>query len=142
MHTIDLRDKPWPGSHHVQAGCRPSKVERAVDLLTDITSFSNFPDKEIEKEKQVISEEIDMYEDSPDEAILDKFDGILFPGHRLGDPILGTKESIKVFSREQLLAFRKQGQMSQWSDSCRRMFLELLLSKQTITSATIVGSRH
>ena len=73
--------------------------ERATDLLTDITFFATFPDEEIDKEKDVISEEIDMYRDAPDEAIFEDFDEQIFPNHSLGRPILGTKESIRTFDK-------------------------------------------
>lgn len=73
--------------------------ERATELLTDITFHSIFPEKEIVKEKQVISEEIDLYRNAPDEAIFEDFDSMIFPGHSLGDPILGTKESIRTFTQ-------------------------------------------
>lgn len=78
--------------------------ERAVELLTDITFYSTFPEKEIAKEKQVISEEIDMYRDSPDEAIIEDFDQMIFPDHGLGYPILGTKDSITDFDQGKLIA--------------------------------------
>ena len=73
--------------------------ERATELLTDITFNSTFPEKEISKEKQVISEEIDMYRNAPDEAIFEDFDELIFPNHSLGHPILGTKASIKQFTK-------------------------------------------
>ncbi|MEM6800316.1 MAG: pitrilysin family protein [Bacteroidota bacterium] len=76
--------------------------ERACELLTDITFHSTFPEKEIVKEKQVISEEIDMYRNSPDEAIFEDFDELIFPKHSLGHPILGTKKSIKGITQENL----------------------------------------
>lgn len=78
--------------------------ERATELLTDITFNSVFPDKEIVKEKQVIAEEIDMYRNSPDEAIFEDFDDLIFPEHALGHPILGTKESIRGFTKERVRA--------------------------------------
>ena len=78
--------------------------ERAVELLTDITFHSIFPEKEITKEKQVISEEIDMYRNAPDEAIFEDFDEMIFPDHTLGNPILGTKNSIKSFTQSHLQA--------------------------------------
>lgn len=77
--------------------------DRAVELLTDITFHSIFPEKEIVKEKQVIAEEIDMYRGIPDEAIEEDFDLMMFPEHGLGHPILGTKESIQTFTQQQLL---------------------------------------
>ncbi len=71
-----------------------SHFGKAVDLLTDITFRSVFPEKEIEKEKRVILEEMAMYQDTPDDAIQDDFDALLFPGHPLGNNILGTEESV------------------------------------------------
>lgn len=76
--------------------------DRACELLTDITFHSTFPEKEINKEKQVISEEIDMYRNSPDEAIFEDFDELIFPKHTLGHPILGTKNSIRSFTQDVL----------------------------------------
>ncbi len=77
--------------------------ERATELLTDITFNSIFPEKEVVKEQQVISEEIDMYRDSPEEAIFEDFDEMIFPDHMLGHPILGTKDSIRGFTQERLI---------------------------------------
>lgn len=78
-------------------------LDRATELLTDITFHSIFPKNEVVKERQVISEEIDMYRESPDEAIFEDFDEMIFPEHHLGRPILGTKESIRTFEQEHLL---------------------------------------
>jgi predicted Zn-dependent peptidase len=78
---------------------------KAADLLCDITFFSTFPEKEIEKEKNVILEEMAMYEDDPDDSIHDDFDQLLFPGHALGNNILGTNQSVKSFSRPGFLEF-------------------------------------
>lgn len=78
--------------------------ERATELLTDIAFHSIFPKREIVKEKQVISEEIDLYRNAPDEAIFEDFDQMIFPGHSLGHPILGTKESIRTFTQDRVVA--------------------------------------
>lgn len=78
---------------------------RAVDLLADITFNSVFPEKEIEKEKKVILEEIDMYDDSPEESIYDEFYTYLFRGHSLGYNILGTKETVPALNRNKILDF-------------------------------------
>lgn len=78
--------------------------ERATELLTDIAFHSIFPKREIVKEKQVISEEIDLYRNAPDEAIFEDFDQMVFPEHSLGHPILGTKESIRGFTQERVMA--------------------------------------
>jgi predicted Zn-dependent peptidase len=69
--------------------------DRCIELLADIVFFPTFPEKELEKEKSVIIEEIEMYEDSPEETIFDAFHSLVFPDHSLGYPILGQKENGK-----------------------------------------------
>lgn len=83
-------------------------LERAIELLTDITFFSVFPEKEIEKERQVILEEMAMYEDTPSDAIADDFDSLLFAGHSLGFNILGTRETVSKFQQSDFHAFIAQ----------------------------------
>lgn len=73
--------------------------ENALDLLTDITFDSIFPEKQIERERNVILEEMSMYYDSPEDAIQDDFDAVVFGEHPLGKNILGTNESIRRFHR-------------------------------------------
>jgi predicted Zn-dependent peptidase len=80
-------------------------AERAFDLLADITFFSTFPDRELEKEKTVIADEIDMYRDDPEEAIFEDFDQHVFRRHPLGQPIAGTKASIQRFDRSAVRDF-------------------------------------
>lgn len=79
--------------------------ERALELLADITFHSTFPQKEIEKERSVILEEMSMYYDSPEDAIQDDFDELLFPHHSLGMNILGTNETVQGFQQSDLLQF-------------------------------------
>ena len=71
---------------------------RALELLTDIVFRSTFPQHEIDKERGVILEEIDSYEDNPSELIFDDFENLLFRGHSLGHNILGTPQHIKRFT--------------------------------------------
>ncbi len=78
---------------------------KAVDILSDITFNSIFPEKEIQKEKNVILEEMAMYLDAPDDAIQDEFDSLLFPGHPLGVNILGTETSVPSFGRDDFFQF-------------------------------------
>ncbi len=78
---------------------------RAFDLLADITFHSTFPAHELEKEKVVISEEIDMYRDDPEEAIFEDFDEIVFGKHALAHPIVGRKEVVQQFSAGLLKQF-------------------------------------
>lgn len=79
--------------------------ENAFELLTDITFSSIFPEKQIERERNVILEEMAMYNDNPEEAIQDDFDDIVFSGHPLGKNILGTRDSINKFQRDHFNEF-------------------------------------
>jgi predicted Zn-dependent peptidase len=79
--------------------------EKSFELLTDITFNSIFPAREIEKERGVILEEMAMYLDTPEEAIVDEFDGVVFQGHTLGNNILGTRESVSGFRKSDFLQF-------------------------------------
>ncbi|SEJ41392.1 Predicted Zn-dependent peptidase [Cyclobacterium xiamenense] len=81
---------------------------KAAELLCDITFNSTFPPRQIEKERQVILEEMAMYRDSPDDAIQDEFDDLLFPGHSLGYNILGTESTVSRFSQQDFLDFVDQ----------------------------------
>ncbi len=76
----------------------------AIDVLADILSNSLFRDAEIEKEKSVVSEEIKHLEDTPDELILEYFIRHLYPGHSLGQPILGTVDTVNTFSSKDLIS--------------------------------------
>ncbi len=80
-------------------------LEMAVDLLADIFTGSRFAEEEIVRERSVILQEIRMVEDTPDDHIHDFFDGMFWKGHPLGLPILGTKERIESFSRDDLFRF-------------------------------------
>jgi predicted Zn-dependent peptidase len=79
--------------------------ERALDLLLDIAFRPTFDPHELEKEKQVIAEEMDMYADTPEESILEEFEAALYGSHPLGHPILGTKETLESFNRSDVLHF-------------------------------------
>lgn len=79
--------------------------ERAIELIADIGLNSSFPIKEIEKEKEVIIDEINSYRDNPSEAIFDDFEQLIFPENPLGVNILGSHESVKAFSRKHVQEF-------------------------------------
>ena len=85
-----------------------SHFEKAFDLLTDITFNSTFPGREIEKERGVILEEMAMYLDTPEDAIIDEFDNVVYADHPLGNNILGTKESVAGFTKADFRAFIDQ----------------------------------
>jgi predicted Zn-dependent peptidase len=79
--------------------------DKALDLVADIAFYSIFPEKELEKEKKVVLEEISMYYDSPDDAIQDDFETLLFAEHPMGNNILGTIDSVPSFGRQHFQAF-------------------------------------
>ena len=89
----------------VHASVLKPHLERALELISDVVFNSVFPEKEIEKEKDVIIDEIHSYRDTPYEQIFDDFENIVFKGHPLGTPILGTEESIRKFRRQNLVSF-------------------------------------
>lgn len=80
-------------------------IDKAVELLADITFNSTYPEKEIIKEKKVILEEMSMYRDTPEDAIQDDFDELLFPNHALGKNILGTIDTVNSFGQENFKSF-------------------------------------
>lgn len=77
----------------------------AVDVLTDIVFHSTYPQQEIDKEVEVICDEIESYNDSPAELIYDEFENILFEGHPLGHNILGQADHIRSYTTEDALRF-------------------------------------
>ncbi|MFN3739647.1 MAG: M16 family metallopeptidase [Thermodesulfovibrionales bacterium] len=83
-------------------------LEKGIDLLSDIFLNSIFPEEEIEKEKSIIKEEIKLVEDTPDDYIHDLFHQTIWDNSGLGQPILGRRETIKTFSREKLLNYKKK----------------------------------
>ena len=83
-------------------------MPRAVELLTDIVFNSIFPQREIERETEVIIDEIQSYEDNPSELIFDDFEDMIFRGHPLGRNILGRPEQLRKFRTSDVLAFTKR----------------------------------
>ena len=83
-------------------------IARAVDLLSDIVFHSVYPQAEIDKEVEVICDEIESYNDSPAELIYDEFENILFKGSPLGHNILGTAEQVRAFKTEDAMRFTQK----------------------------------
>ena len=79
--------------------------ERAAELLGDILLNSIYPEKELEREKEVIYEEINSYKDSPSELIFDEFEELVYDGHSIARNILGTKKNIQKFNRKSIHRF-------------------------------------
>lgn len=80
--------------------------ERAAELIFDIVFHSTYPQHEIDKECEVIIDEIESYNDSPSELIYDHFENIIFKGNSLGHDILGTEDNVRRFSTEDAVRFR------------------------------------
>ena len=83
-------------------------IARAVDLLSDIVFHSTYPQQEIDKEVEVICDEIESYNDSPAELIYDEFENILFKENSMGHNILGTAEQVRQFTTEDALRFTRK----------------------------------
>jgi predicted Zn-dependent peptidase len=90
------------------ASLRDEYFERALELLTDITFDSIFPEAQIEKERQVILEEMSMYYDDPEDSLQDEFDALVFKNHPLGMNILGTEKTVRSFKRKNFRQFIKE----------------------------------
>lgn len=82
-----------------------SHADRAIQLLLDLVLAPTFPEKEIEKEKEVVIEEMKMYEDDPEEAIFDLLERSVYGAQAMGNPIIGFEETVRAFSRVQLLDY-------------------------------------
>jgi predicted Zn-dependent peptidase len=87
------------------ASVRDQYFERAVDVLTDITFQSIFPEKELEKERGVILEEMAMYFDSPDDSLQDELEAVIFKNHPMGMNILGNEETVRAFKKKDFVSF-------------------------------------
>lgn len=83
-------------------------LERALELLADIVFHSTFPEREIEKETEVIIDEIQSYEDTPSELIFDDFEDMIFRNHPLGRNILGKPDLLRSFRTADVLAFTRR----------------------------------
>lgn len=79
--------------------------ERSVDVLSDITFHSIFPEDQIEKEKGVILEEMAMYQDDPDDSLQDEFEAVVYKKHPMGMNILGKKETVSKFRKKDFKSF-------------------------------------
>ncbi len=82
--------------------------EHALEVLSDMFFNSKFDEKELEREKKVVSEEIKMYEDAPDDIVHDLLSKAAFGSHSLGYPILGTDSHLQSFTREDLFEYKRK----------------------------------
>lgn len=83
-------------------------LEKGIELLSDIFLHSTFPEEDIEKEKGIIKEEIKLVEDTPDDYIHDLFNQTIWGNKGLGQPVLGRRETVKSFTREDLISHIKK----------------------------------
>lgn len=81
---------------------------KAVELIADIALHSTFPDRELDREREVIADEINTYKDSPADLIYDSFEDLLFEGSELGHGILGTKQTLRGFDGDAIRDFRRR----------------------------------
>ena len=81
---------------------------RAVDLLTDIVFCSTYPQAELDREVEVVCDEIESYNDSPAELIYDEFENLIFSGHPLGHGILGSSDRLRTYRREDVAGFARR----------------------------------
>lgn len=80
-------------------------LDRSIDLVCDLVLSPNIPERELQKEKDVVLEEMKMYEDNPEDLIFDRFEEAVYADHPLGRPIIGYPETVRSFTREQLLDY-------------------------------------
>src|SRR4030066_823559 len=79
-------------------------LEKGCELLSDVFLYSTFPEEDIEKEKRIIKEEIKMVEDTPDDYIHDLFNQTIWGHSGLGQPVLGHRETVRSFTKDDLLS--------------------------------------
>ena len=77
-------------------------LARALDVVLDLALRPTFPEKEMEKEKDVVVEEMKMYEDQPEDYVYDHYEGAIYAGGSLGHPVIGYEETVRGFTRAML----------------------------------------
>lgn len=90
------------------AKAHSDKTEQLIDIVADIYLNSSFPEEEIKKEKGVVIEEINMYEDRPQSKVWDILAAAVFPNQSAGRTVLGTKETVSNITRDDLIAYHKK----------------------------------
>lgn len=103
LNAFTAKEETW-----VHASFLKNHLERAIELMADITFNATFPSHEIEKEKAVVVDEINSYLDSPADMVFEEFDSLFFGNHGLGRSILGTPSSLASFGTQDLQRFRNR----------------------------------
>ena len=88
--------------------CQKEHFHRAMDILFDVVFHSRYPQEEMDKEVEVVIDEIESYNDSPSELIYDDFEAMLFQGHPLGRNILGNAERLRQFKSEDVARYARR----------------------------------
>jgi predicted Zn-dependent peptidase len=126
---------------------------KVLDLFSDIVFNSCFPQKELDKEKLVVLDEINSYEDTPSELIYDDFDNLVFDNHPLGKYILGSKKSVESFNSDKLKDFVKRNyktssmvistigsiDFSKWVLLCEKFFGDIITDNTPIRRRNFKG---
>ncbi|HPE33610.1 MAG TPA: pitrilysin family protein [Bacteroidales bacterium] len=89
-----------------------ANYDRSIELFSDILFNSVFPAKEIEKEKDVVLDEINSYKDSPSELIFDEFEELIYKNHPIGGSILGNPQIVKSFKKDDIISFMNRNYLS------------------------------
>ena len=100
INAYTTKEDTW-----ITSSQRAKDTERALELLADIAFRSTFPEAELDKERDVILDEIAGVQDQPGDMIFEDFEARLFAGHALSQPILGTAESVQALTREQVVGY-------------------------------------
>lgn len=100
INAYTTKEDTW-----ITSSQRTKDTERALELLADIAFRSTFPASELNKERIVILDEIASVQDQPGDMIFEDFESKLFEGHALAKPILGSSESVKALTRDQVVRF-------------------------------------
>ena len=100
INAYTTKEDTW-----ITSSQRVKDTERAIELLADIAFHSVFPEAELDKERDVILDEIASVQDQPGDMIFESFEAGLFAGHALAAPILGTAERVKQLTRSQVQGY-------------------------------------
>ena len=92
----------------IHASFLKEHIDKAMDLFADVIFNSTFPENEMEKEKEVILDEINSYRDTPADEIFDEFENLIYRGHQLGRNILGTIDLVESYTRADIVKFHDQ----------------------------------
>lgn len=92
----------------IHASFLKEHIDKALDLFADVMFNSTFPENEMEKEKEVILDEINSYRDTPADEIFDEFENLIYRGHQLGRNILGTIDLVEGYTRSDIVKFRNR----------------------------------